>query len=86
MEQEGRREGRRERREFEISTNNCYSFTGVYTFTTTSDDGARLFIDDTLVIDDCCAGHAATDASGDISLVYFYKLIQSFIPLFFLLK
>jgi hypothetical protein len=41
--------------------------TGLYTFTTLSDDGVRLWVDDRLVIDNW-TNHAATEDSGTISL------------------
>ena len=42
-------------------------FTETYTFTATSDDGVRVFVDGTLVVDDWSV-HAAREASGTIAL------------------
>jgi hypothetical protein len=43
-------------------------FTGIYTFFTNNDDGARLWIDGRMIINDWTE-HAATENSGTISLV-----------------
>ncbi|MEM7410054.1 MAG: PA14 domain-containing protein [Myxococcota bacterium] len=43
-------------------------FSETYTFTATSDDGVRVFVDGTLVVDDWSV-HAAREASGTIALV-----------------
>jgi hypothetical protein len=43
-------------------------FTGVTTFSVVSDDGARLWVDGQLIIDDW-VGHSATEAAGTATLV-----------------
>jgi hypothetical protein len=61
-----------------------------YTFRLVSDDGAQLFIDDTLIVDDDGV-HAATDKSGPVHLVkgthairvdYFQSIAQVALQLF----
>ena len=42
--------------------------TGTYTFTTTSDDGVRLYVNGQLLVDNW-TDHAATQNSGTLSLV-----------------
>ena len=42
--------------------------TGTYTFTTTSDDGVRLYVNSQLLVDNW-TDHAATQNSGSLSLV-----------------